>query len=261
VIPINKLQLTKLKFTLKFNTQTYLPPFIGNTIRGALGHALYKHYPHICESIFKVESIKSIPNPIVISVPYPSNKHYKPGDTLSFYVTLLGSACDFKQDLEDAANFMCEGKLSTAQLINCQQIYNTEWTDEGAESIALCEKLSINFLTPTEIFVNGQLPDKLDFATFIDRIFVRISGVIDNYGEGEFTIPYNLVYNKPHIITECDLHTTHFKTNGQSVTGLLGQVHYYGDVTRYLPYIDLASQIHIGKKTSRACGEYSFEIY
>ncbi|MDR0221894.1 MAG: CRISPR system precrRNA processing endoribonuclease RAMP protein Cas6, partial [Lachnospiraceae bacterium] len=42
--------------------------------------------------------------------------------------------------------------------------------------------------------------------------------------------------------------------------GFVGTVSYFGDVTRYLPYIDLGSQIHIGKKTTRACGEYVFEI-
>ena len=208
--------------------------------------------------MFKVESDKSVPNPFVISVPYPSSRTYTPDESLSFTITLLGSACDFEQAIIDTASLMFSGKLATAKLAACQQLYNLEWTDEGSQHISPCDKITINFLTPTEIFVNGQLPEQLDFSTFIDRIFVRISGVMDNHGESEFIIPYNLAYNKPFVKAECKLHSTHFKTNNQPITGLLGQVQYYWDITRYLPYIDLGSQIHIGKKTSRSCGEYSF---
>ena len=210
--------------------------------------------------MFKVESDISAPNPFVISVPYPSKKIYNPDETLSFNITLMGSACGFKQSIIDAAGLMFAGKFASAKLTNYQQIYKQNWTDEGAEHIAPCDKLIINFSTPTEIFINRQLPTQLDFATFIDRIFVRISGILDNYGENEFTIPYNLAYNKPFVMAECNLQSIHFKTNNQPITGLLGQVQYYGNVTRYLPYIDLGSQLHIGKKTSRACGEYSFKI-
>jgi len=83
---------------------------------------------------------------------------------------------------------------------------------------------------------------------------------MDNYGENELILPYSLMYRKSYIKMECDLRTVKFQTNDQPIIGLLGQVRYYGDVTRYLPYIDLGSQTHIGKKTSRACGEYTFEI-
>lgn len=257
---MNNLKLTKLEFTLQFTKDTYLSQFIGNTIRGALGQALYKNYPLVYDSILKVESAESIPNPIVISAPYPSKGHYTIGETLSFCITLLGCACDFEQSLVDATQWMCEGKLAYAQLIDCKQIYGIEWSDSGAQHIPACEKLTINFVTPAEIFVRKKLPSLLDFETFTERIFIRMSGIFDNYSEGEFVIPYNLIYKKPNIQTECDLHVVKFQTNGQPITGLLGQVRYYGDVTRYLPYVDLCSQIHIGKKTSRGCGEYSYEI-
>ena len=37
---MNRLQLTKLRFILRFSADVLLPHFIGNTIRGAFGQAL-----------------------------------------------------------------------------------------------------------------------------------------------------------------------------------------------------------------------------
>jgi hypothetical protein len=39
-----------------------------------------------------------------------------------------------------------------------------------------------------------------------------------------------------------------------------GEVTYKRYVTRHLPYFDLESQLHIGKKTTRGCGEYWFRL-
>ncbi|MDR1766105.1 MAG: CRISPR system precrRNA processing endoribonuclease RAMP protein Cas6 [Lachnospiraceae bacterium] len=54
--------------------------------------------------------------------------------------------------------------------------------------------------------------------------------------------------------TQCDIKPSRFWTSGEPIEGFVGTVRYSGDVTRYLPYIDLGSQIHIGKKTTRGCG-------
>jgi len=257
---INNLKLTKLTFTLTFTKDTRLPRFIGNTIRGALGQALYTHYPHVFKQIFKVESSISVPNPIIISVLYPSKALYTAGETLSFHITLPGIASTFEDSVIGAASHMLNGKLASTQLTRHQQAYSLEWTDEGAKHLPPCENLMVNFLTPTEILVNGQPPTQLDFSTFIDRVFTRISGAIDNYTQHEFLVPYSLVSNKPHIRAQCNLKPAILQTSNQPILGFIGTVQYSGDLTRYLPYVDLCSQLNVGKKTSRGCGEYSFEI-
>ena len=100
-----------------------MPPFVGNTIRGAFSTALYENSKSAFNAVFKTEPVESAPNSYVISTPYPSKIGYVKGDN-----------------------------------------------------------------------------------------------------------------------------------------GIVGSVRYKGDITKYLPYIDLGSQIHIGKKTTRGCGEYEFEF-
>ena len=41
-----------------------------------------------------------------------------------------------------------------------------------------------------------------------------------------------------------------YEQASEPVDGILGEARYFGDVTRYLPYIDLGTQLHLGKKTT-----------
>jgi CRISPR-associated Csx2 family protein len=257
---VNTLRLTKYNFTLRFTADAELPPFVGNTVRGALGSALDKMGSAAYENVFKIEATESMPNPHTISVRYPSASKYKKDDTLPFSVTLFGVACEYGEDIVAAAKQMCRGKLKDCVVADCGLEFDRVWSDAGAENIPPSDSIKINFVTPTEMLSSKEAISELTFETFIDRLFGRISDIIDNYTDGEFVVPYALTYKKPNVSVEYNLEPTRFKTSGQPINGLIGSVRYSGNITRYLPYIDLGSQLHIGKKTTRACGEYIFEI-
>jgi len=256
---LNKLRLLKIGVRLIFTKNTHLHPFIGNTIRGAFGQSLYDNFPNLYDCVFKTELIKSTPNPFVISAPYPSNGIYKTDDTLDFAITLFGNACDYESDVLSAVKKMCNGKLSNSEVTEIKQIYSREWSDEGAKTIPYTDTLTLRFCTPTEILFNKKSVVELDFHKYIDSLFVRIAGVIDNHTDNEFIVPYNLVAIKPSVKAEYTLDFVKLQAT-QPISGFIGTIRYFGDVTRYLPYIDLGSQIHIGKKATFSCGEYSFEI-
>jgi hypothetical protein len=257
---VNTLRLAKYQFTFRFTADTKLPPFVGNTFRGALGSALDKMGSAAYEAVFKIEATESIPNPFTMSVRHPSAPEYKKGDSIPFSITLFGNACEYSEDIVAAAKQICRGKLRNGNLADYGLEFDRVWSDAGAESISPCDSIKIDFVTPTEILSSKQAISELTFEVFIDSLFGRISGVIDNYTGGEFIIPYALTYKKPFVRAEYNLEPINFQTSGQPINGLIGSVKYSGNVTRYLPYIDLGSQLHIGKKTTRACGEYIFEI-
>jgi hypothetical protein len=237
-----------------------LPPFVGNTVRGALGVALKEQDSPAFEQAFKIEAAVAVPNPYVISVPYPFAMQCQPGATLPFSVTLFGDACGFADDFVAAAKDMCRGKLKDCVLDTHELEYDQVWSDVGAENIPSCQELLVKFVTPTEILSSKNAVRELTFSIFVDSLFGRIADIIDHYTEGEFVIPYALVARKPRVEAQYRVKPLRFQTSGQTIDGFIGTVRYAGDVKRYLPYIDLGSQIHVGKKTTRACGEYSFEI-
>jgi len=257
---MNNLALSKTQYTLIFNNAAQLPTFIGNTIRGALGQSLYDNNRSVYDAVFKTSPETSIPNPFAISAPYPCKNTYNRGDTLAFFITLFGFACEYDDVVSDAVRLMCKGKLLSAELLETDSIYSCDWSDSGAESIERCDKITLDFVSPTELLGCKKPVFEPDFSTFIDSLFGRILDICDNYGKSEFIIPYSMIARKPQVTAEYDLKRVQINSNKNPINGFVGKVIYFGDVTRYLPYIDLGSQIHIGKKTTRSCGEYSFEI-
>jgi hypothetical protein len=257
---MNTLALTKLHFTLTFTRETRLPQFVGNTIRGALGQALHDDHQEVYDAVFKVADDGSVPNPFAVSAPYPSQGGYAAGETLGFSVTLFGTACGHADEMIEAAESMCKGKLATARLADAECVYSREWSDAYAETIPYCDTLTLDFASPTVLLSSREAVYEPDFPAFIDSLFGRISAVIDNHGENEFVLPYSLIARKPLVRATHDIKRVHINSNNHPIDGFVGRISYHGDVTRYLPYIDLGGQLHLGKKTTRSCGEYTFEI-
>jgi hypothetical protein len=215
---------------------------------------------NVYDAVFKTNHTISIPNPYTISAPYPSQQLYHKGEALHFGITLFGNACEYQEEIIDAARHMCHGKLENCIMEQAQVVYDRIWSDQGAKSIPRADQLTIHFITPTEFFSAQKPVKEVNWNMFSDILFGRICDVIEHYTTGEFVIPYALVARKPHVTAQYHLETINFQTNKQPICAVLGKVEYKGEVTRYLTYIDLGSQLHIGKKTTRGCGEYWFEI-
>jgi CRISPR/Cas system endoribonuclease Cas6 (RAMP superfamily) len=43
--------------------------------------------------------------------------------------------------------------------------------------------------------------------------------------------------------------------------GMIGSITYEGDLGKYLPLLDFASKVHIGKQTTFGMGKMSFDVY
>jgi hypothetical protein len=185
---------------------------------------------------------------------------YRKDEKLIFYITLIGSACEYSNEIIDAMNFISNGKLGNTELIKSKCIYARQWSDAYAENIPPCGLVTIDFTSPVELLSSKKPIYEPDFSSFIESLFGRISSLCDNYGEKQFVLPYSLFAFKPQIIAEFDIKKVSINSNNHPINGFIGKIHYSGDITRYLPYIDLGSQIHIGKRTTRSCGEYIFEI-
>jgi hypothetical protein len=256
----NTLRLLKRQFLLRFTADTVLPYFVGNTIRGAIGASFDRMGSSAYKQMFKVNSANSIPNPYTISVSYPSKGSYQKGDGMWFSVTLFGNACDLDGEVGKAVKNMCGGKLENCFLERDELLYDSVWSDGISGNIPHADCVTIHFLTPTEVVSSQKSVKEMDWNMFMDLLFGRICDVIGNYTDEEFVLPYALVARRPQVLAEYRLKAIRFQTNGQPIHGIMGSIRYTGDVTRYLPYIDLGSHLHIGKKTTRACGEYRYEI-
>ncbi|MDR1482969.1 MAG: hypothetical protein LBI74_10110 [Synergistaceae bacterium] len=272
---MNSLMMTKLLFRARFTVDAYLPPFLGNSLRGALGRALVRgncaYNEPVCEvcpehcvygEVFKsraqVKSLDSVPNPFVIDVPYPAREQHKAGENLNFSITLFGTAIRHREEISAAAGEMFRGRLKCLRLDEAKEEYGREWSDSG--SLPFSESLKVELLTPL-VLLTGKTPvTEIGFDLFADSLFNRAAGIIDVYGGSEFVLPYALTHRKPKIICENNLRVVKIKQENQPIVGLMGTLRFFGDVTRYLPYVGLCSEIHFGKMTTRGCGKFRYGI-
>jgi hypothetical protein len=233
------------------STAPKLSEFMGNKLRGALGRQL--HGTPIYDEVFKAEGGANVQQPYVIGVDYPISRD---SHDFSFYINLFGSAIQYAEQIEQATSSLLPGYD-----ITCTSNKYVVWSDENARSIAPTDKLKITLLTPLQILNAGMLNTEPDFEEFMASIFGRISGIIDNHTDSEFEIPYSMVFRKPRVTAEFDLKATTIKLERPPhILGIMGTITYKGDATRYLPYIDLGTQLHAGKLATRGCGGYVFEM-
>jgi hypothetical protein len=121
-------------------------------------------------------------------------------------------------------------------------VWSDEWKQPDADLSVI-----IKFLSP--VSTKDGKPYVPAFASFMDAAFFRIASVIDVYEEGVFTAPYALFYRKPNVKTE----RVHRK-------GMVDCVIFSGKLARYIPYIDIASHLHIGKQSTAGFGMLEYEI-
>ena len=295
----NTLKITRLVFEAEVLWDVTLPGFIGNTIRGALGRPMAnmfckKSEPDCCDcparsdcvygSLFKSAArsaeFPSCPNPFVIDAPERAGRCYTKGEIFRFEMMLFGTGIRWFGQVAASANAMfaenfagyqnafrliriLDGKSGRVLFENgavSGEPVPAIWSDQHAGLIDPVTSLRITFITPAQILRNGELVETPDFAVFIDSLFARIGAMIDIYGENEFVLPYGLTHRKPLIQAEFDLRKVMIEQKDRHIEGILGGILYSGSLTRYVPYIDLGSQIHIGKKTTHGCGKYTLEL-
>jgi hypothetical protein len=274
---VNNLKLTKLKFAAEAVAGAFLPPYLGNSLRGAFGRSLCRRsckrdktdceycanaprcaYARVFKSQTKTDGMDSVPNPFVIGVDWSGKERYEIGDDLRFTITLFGNADTWRDEVVSAVDEMFTGKLDCLKLRENRIEYAREWSDDG--NLPAVDTLVVRLKTPLVMLTGKSLVTEIDFAAFADSVFGRIAGINDTYGEKEFILPYALTHRKPKVIVESRLRAVTIRQEKQPITGLMGEVRFRGGLTRYMPYIDLCSQLHIGKMTTRGCGRYAFAI-
>ena len=248
-----------------------LPKFYGNFVRGALGWKLgeifCKQNSVICEkgaecdfvadcvysSCFKTmfagdNSSGSVPPPFSIE---PMSDNF-------FTVTLFGSACARCGEYMSALSEINKLGNIEIEVIEVSEIYRRDWNYGTTRGIT---DIELEFITPTHITIDGKLAEELPFPLFIDNLLSRISHILDIYGEEPFFLEYGIVTRKPYINTKNNLKIVSVKQQGFVKSGVVGKVYFHGELDKYMPYIDLGTQIHVGKLAASGFGVYNLKIF
>lgn len=285
---MNSLRVLKLKFCVRADKEYVSRNFIGNKLRGALGRAMVKlyciHKELTCDTCSNLNSciyrkvfkplplsgeFTTQPAPFVLEVSGMNQTRIKKGRELSFCITvfgdriryweeiLLSAVAVFERDKESFNRSFSITEISSA--IENKSIWRRGeliseplaalWSDSYENTRDMNKEEEIRLMVDFKsALLTKESHEYLSFQDFIDFLFYRAASIIDLYEDEEFIIPYRLLNRKPYVTTE-------YLRKGDK-----NKLIFTGRIAGYLPYIDIGSYLHLGKKSTYGFGEYTYEI-
>ena len=124
-------------------------------------------------------------------------------------------------------------------------------------------RLRVHFLTPTEL----KGADRPEFGILMARIRDRVSTLRELYGEGPLEIDFKAFGARASCVsmTRCELvpvaaeRTSRSTGQRHSLGGFTGLAQYEGDVSEFLPYLEIARWTGVGRQTVWGKGEIAYE--
>jgi hypothetical protein len=129
----------------------------------------------------------------------------------------------------------------------------------------VANRVRVNFLSPTEL----KNRDRPEFGPLFSRIRDRISTLRALYGSGPLEIDFKEMGERAAEIrmTRCEIQNVEAervsRTTGQrhSIGGFVGFADYEGDLTEFIPYLEIAAYTGVGRQTVWGKGEISVETF
>ena len=121
----------------------------------------------------------------------------------------------------------------------------------------------VRFRTPTELKAGNKLVERPEFGVLFARIRDRVSMLRSAYGAGPLDIDYRAMGERAARVrmTRCELRRVDAERRssrtGQthSLGGFVGECEYQGDLSEFLPYLQVAKWTGVGRQTVWGKGE------
>lgn len=228
-----------------------------------------------------------IPRPFVLEPDGNLERRFTEGDRLQFHLALMGAAMEYlpyfvfcfdelgRRGLgKGKTRFSLEG-LFGLDFAAGQWVPLYDETDRllredspvvsAAELPFRCgDTLSLEFLTPTRIKYRGKYICDLEFHVLMRNLLRRISMLAFFHCGFELDVDVKALITEAKMVEvrDWDLkwhdwsrYSTRQNTR-MKLGGFVGGVTYEGDFERFMPFIALGEQIHVGKNTTFGLGKY-----
>jgi hypothetical protein len=233
-----------------------------NLFRGQFGKNLYRRDPGMYARFFAPvreagvpSGLHDPPRPFVLRV-----RHLDGATLKSFHIGLnlfQTNAADLMPIYQAIDDLVRESLRAEFHGVEGSDVVQLPL--RGAPS---AERVRITFLSPTEL-KNQESPE---FGPLFSRIRDRISTLRALYGPGPLEIDFKAMGERADAIrmTHCELqHIEATRSTGQRhpLSGFVGFAEYEGDLTEFIPYLEIASYTGVGRQTVWGKGEISVETF
>ena len=236
----------------------------------------------------------NVPPPFVLEPSLADNTHFSKDEIIDFHLLLFGeinkSLPYIIYALKEAQGLPVgkgingnkaglsllevrrEGKIiysDDKQTINTKDLYyelKMPLLNEGKKKDIL--KLKINLITPLRLKFRNKLKADLPFHVLIRAVLRRISSLFYYYGDGEPGLDYKGLVKKAEFVKTVESNIDWFDWRRYSfrqdqamlMGGIIGSVTYEGDISEFIPLIELCEKLHIGKQTSFGLGKIKAKL-
>ena len=283
-----------LRISLRSMKRAELPPYLGSTLRGVIGQALYHtdkaFYDFLYENGKNSEKKQDIVKPYIIVPPAVAGSRLTvdPGEELNFDFILLGEAAAYvhilARALQKVQSYGLGAKrypFSLSQIINVgeQRLLWKEgiYYEKGGEPVKL-ENIScpsdvtgaiLRLCTPLRIRRDGSLVRTISCQTLIRNITNRVTMITERYGgwvnQDEVKrlqeLAAEIVMIKENLRLVSIERFSNRLQKKMDFSGLLGEVEYAGDLMPFVPWMLAAQILHIGRNTTFGMGRIQVYFY
>lgn len=308
-----------LTFIIEAIDDISLPPYKGAALRGGFGSAFRRVvcalrrndcdgcllkaqcvYAYIFETappkdtgIMGAGSYARVPHPFVIEPPLDGERVFRPGETLSFGLVLVGRAVEYLpyfiyafEDLGRSGLGKGRGKFRLARVEECgAAVYSS---DEKRLSCGAVRELplapsllkggcrqagalpcaggvTLRFLTPLRIVSDDSPAAELPFHLLVRNLLRRV-GLLYHFhcGGAEPSWDHLALIEKSMDVAvvhndlrwwDWDRYSTRQHARIK-MGGVVGEVTYGGDMAPFMPLLKAGEVLHLGKGTSMGLGKY-----
>ncbi|MBA4395780.1 MAG: CRISPR-associated protein Cas6 [Syntrophus sp. (in: bacteria)] len=237
--------------------------------------------------------IAAPPHPYVISPAATPQTRYRQGDSFDFTLLLFGQANEYlpyfvyalDQIGQTGIGKRIEGKRGTFSLkevtagrdvvysADCGKILEGQFAHELLLTHAPADPrrtdaLEINLLTPLRLKYENHLEASLPFHILVRAVLRRISSLCAHYGGGEPDLDYRGLVARARDVKILSSSLRWFDwqrySNRQDqamlMGGMIGKIHYTGDLGEFIPLLRFCEKVHLGKQTTFGLGKISIHL-
>jgi hypothetical protein len=253
--------LFALRYHFAAPALVHFPPGeTANLFRGQFGKILYRRHPCVYIQLFTPaeagpSGLHLPPKPFVLRV-----RHLEGAKLSRFHMglNLFEPDPDFLVIRDSIAELGRESLRAELTSIEGEEVLRLPLSATRPAG-----RVRIHFLSPTEL-KNASRPE---FGPLFSRIRDRISTLRALYGWGPLEIDFKAIGERAGAIrmTRCDLRNIDRKrvsrANIHPLGGFTGVAEYEGDLTEFIPYLEIAGYTGVGRQTVWGKGEISIETF
>lgn len=278
----------RVRFEFRSAGTLYFPPYkAGNIVRGAFGNLFRKvacdpgcRDAKLCSlrvscpyaRIFEPQAARGNgpsglfdwPRPFVFRASHLDGRTVREGEAFHFDVHLFDvQEPAIEYFARSFAGIAREGLGPGRGRAELAAVHRSSISVDLEEVHEAVNRVRIRFLTPTELKSGNEVVERPEFGILFGRLRDRISTLRMLYGAGPLDIDFRSMGERAGAvrITQCDLEHTGAERlssrTGQrhSLGGVVGEVEYAGDLTEFLPYLQLGKWVGVGRHTVWGKGE------